>query len=248
MRKLAGCLAALLCLSAVPSSAQQVRMEFNNGSVTLHAENAPIRSILAEWARRGGTRIINAERVGGGPVTLELMGVPELQAIEILLRGVAGYMVGRREVTVTGPSLSNPSMFDRIHIVPTSTAGAAGGQRAAAAPPIAPRVPTPRPQVAQPDDIDTDLLDEPVAEPDASQAGAARRPGTLTPGFTPARAVPGVVQGGVVPATEDSDDPQPASRTPTNPFGAISGTARPGVIVPPAPPAGSGRTTETQIR
>jgi hypothetical protein len=209
MRKLAGCVTALLCLSAVPSSAQQVRLEFNNGSVTLHAENAPVRVILAEWARRGGTRIINAERVSGGPVTLELMGVPELQAIEILLRGVAGYMVGRREVTVTGPSLSNPSMFDRIHIVPTSTA-VTGPQRGAVPPPVPPRVPPPRPVAGTPDDIDT------------------------------------AVPGGQLPVVEaDAAEPQPTPRTPTNPFGEISGTARPGVIVTPAP-AGSNRTPETQ--
>ena len=245
MPKLAGCVAALLCLSAVPSSAQEVRLEFNNGSVTLHAENAPVRTILAEWARRGGTRIINAERVSGGPVTLELMGVPELHAIEILLRGVAGYMVGRREVTVTGPSLSNPSMFDRIHIVPTSTA-ATGPQRAAVPPPVPPRVPPPRPVAGTPDDIDTDL-DDPVAEADGAPGGV-RRPGMPVNGFAPARALP-AVPGGQLPVVEaDPTEPQPTPRTPTNPFGEISGTARPGVIVTPAPPAGSNRTPDTQNR
>ena len=245
MRKLAGCVAALLCLSAVPSSAQQVRLEFNNGTVTLHAENAPVRVILAEWARRGGTRIINAERVSGGPVTLELMGVPELQAIEILLRGVAGYMVGRREVTVTGPSLSNPSVYDRIHIVPTSAA-VTGPQRAGVPPPVPPRIPPPRPVNGTPDDIDSDL-DEPVAEGDASQG--ARRPGaTPVTGFSPARAVP-AVPGGQLPVVEpEAAEPQPNPRTPTNPFGDVSGTARPGVIVPPAPPQPSGRTPDTQNR
>jgi hypothetical protein len=86
--------------------------------VTLKAENATVRSILNEWARRGGTRMVNVERVAGAPVTLELAGVPEQQAIEILLRGVAGYMIGWRD---TGPEVPAGSAFDRLMLLPTST-------------------------------------------------------------------------------------------------------------------------------
>ena len=76
-----------------------VRIEFADGHVTIKAENAPLRAILAEWARQGGTRMVNAERVTSAPVTLDLTNAPERQALDILLRGVAGYMIGPRETS-----------------------------------------------------------------------------------------------------------------------------------------------------
>jgi hypothetical protein len=245
MRTLTVLATVLVLASAVPTSAQQVRLEFNNGNVTLRAENAPIRTILAEWSKRGGTRIINGDRVGGGPVTLELMGVPELQAIEILLRGVAGYMVGRRELVVTGPSLSSPSVFDRIHILPTSAAPRAAGPVPLAAPPRP--LALPRPPAPAPDDLDDPIDDELAAEADAADA---RRPAPGA-GFPPVRPVntPGP---GQFPVTESEDGgAQPTRPTAPggNPFGAVVGTSRPGVIVPVERPAGSERSpSETQNR
>jgi hypothetical protein len=90
------CAVALLGCAA-SSSAQAVSLQFNNGRVTLNAQNAPIRTILTEWGRLGGTRIVNGDRVGGGPVTLELTDLPERQALDILLRSVAGYIVTGRQ-------------------------------------------------------------------------------------------------------------------------------------------------------
>jgi hypothetical protein len=90
------CVVVLLGCAA-SSSAQAVSLQFDNGLVTLNAQNAPVRTILAEWARLGGTRFLNAERIGGSPVTIELTAVPERQALEILLRNVAGYVVTQRE-------------------------------------------------------------------------------------------------------------------------------------------------------
>ena len=81
---------ALLLISAVPADAQQpVSVQFRAGRVTLVARNAPIRTILAEWARLGGATVVNGERVAGAPVTLELTDVPERQALDVILRGVA---------------------------------------------------------------------------------------------------------------------------------------------------------------
>src|SRR5687768_563825 len=64
--------AAMLLGVAATSSAQAVSLQFNDGRVSLNAQNAPVRAILFEWARLGGTRIVNGERLGGAPVTLEL--------------------------------------------------------------------------------------------------------------------------------------------------------------------------------
>ncbi len=199
MRLPAAFVAAVLVCAAVPSAAQSVKLEFNNGRVSLAAENVTVRAILTEWARRGGTRMVNVERVTGSPVTLELTGVPEQQAIEVLLRGVAGYMIGWRE---TGPEVPTSSAFDRLMILPTSTV-----VRTVAPPP--PPVPQRQPLPAQnPDDLDgvddaviganrpaTRVRDVVVPpEPDEDDADAARPTTTSTPfGNIPTTARPGVI-------------------------------------------------------
>ena len=71
-----------------------------NGRVTLVATDATVRQILAEWARVGQTKIVNVERIPGGPLTLELTDVPEAQALDILLRSVSGYIAAPRPIAV----------------------------------------------------------------------------------------------------------------------------------------------------
>ena len=105
----------LLLGCAASSSAQTVSLQFDNGLVTLNAQNAPVRMILAEWSRLGGTRFLNGDRVGGAPVTLELTSMPERQALEILLRSVAGYVATQRE----GGGVSR---LGAVAILPTSAA------------------------------------------------------------------------------------------------------------------------------
>src|SRR5262249_52889681 len=70
-----------------------------------------------EWARVGQTRIVNLERISGGPVTLQLTDVPEEQAIDVVLRAVSGYVLAPRPTDA-----ANLSRFDRIIVMPTSTA------------------------------------------------------------------------------------------------------------------------------
>src|SRR3954466_1880643 len=109
--------AALVLSLAAPAAAQSVKLEFHDGRVTLVAQNAPLRTILAEWTRLGGTRIVNGDRVPGGPVTLELNNVPERQAIDVLLRGASGYLIGPQLTATAGRST-----FDSVLILPTSSA------------------------------------------------------------------------------------------------------------------------------
>ena len=49
--------AAILLGCAASSSAQTVSLQFNNGRVTLNAQNASLRTILSEWSRVGGTKL-----------------------------------------------------------------------------------------------------------------------------------------------------------------------------------------------
>src|SRR6188768_3896962 len=84
------------------------------------AQDVSVRTIINEWARVGGTRVINPERLSGAPITLQLNGVPERQALDILLRDVGGYMLGPRQADL----VPGVSAFDRLVVV-TATAGPA---------------------------------------------------------------------------------------------------------------------------
>ena len=106
---------AVSCVIAVPAAAQQLTMTFNNGLVTVDAASVPVRTILNEWAKRGGTKIVGGDRVSGAPLTVKLIDVPESQALEVLLRSVAGYMAAPRS---TG---EGASIYDRILVMATSS-------------------------------------------------------------------------------------------------------------------------------
>ncbi len=115
--KILNALALVFLLGAGASSASaQVNLEFQDGKVRLQAQGVSVSQILAEWARRGRTTIVNGERVSGPAVTLELQDVSEQQAIDVVLRGVSGYLVAPRETAVTGASA-----FESIYILPTSS-------------------------------------------------------------------------------------------------------------------------------
>ena len=107
--------AAAVVSWAAPAGAD-VQLSIENGQVSLKATNATVRDILAEWARVGQTRIINGERMPGGPITIELNGISEEQALEIILRSAAGYVTAPRAST-----LVNASRYDRILVMPTSS-------------------------------------------------------------------------------------------------------------------------------
>jgi hypothetical protein len=225
-----------VCL-AVPAHAQQsVKLEFNSGQVTLVAQNAQVRTILAEWARLGGATVLNGDRVAGPPLTLELTQVPERQALDIILRSVAGYMLAPRR-----PGSTGASAYDRIMIMPTSTA-----PRPPATPP--PAVGTPRPLLPQPQLIRPGQPQPGVSPDDAQEEPDANDP--QPPAVGP-RPVPRVIAPprpgqppqpiGNDPQIEDeqpdeSQQPAPRPATPpsaTNPFGVPFGSsARPGVVTP----------------
>lgn len=91
------------------------------GRVTLSAQQVTVNEILAEWGRKGGTRIQGAERLTGGviPVPILFENRPELEVIEALTRQAAGISVAPRRVGTPGAS-----RFESIYIVATSAATA----------------------------------------------------------------------------------------------------------------------------
>jgi hypothetical protein len=114
---------ALSFALAAPAAAQQLKVAFNDGLVTVDATSVPVRTILTEWAKQGGTKVVGAERITGAPLTLKLIEVPEAQALEVILRSVAGYMAAPRS---TG---EGASVYDRILVMATSAAPAPAAAR-----------------------------------------------------------------------------------------------------------------------
>ena len=110
-------LLAALVAAATPTlaGAGEFELTIQRGRVTLVAQNAPLQDILAEWARIGQTTIVNGERLAGSPLTLQLIDVPEEQALETLLRSASGYVVAPRATPIPGAS-----RFDRIFILASS--------------------------------------------------------------------------------------------------------------------------------
>jgi hypothetical protein len=227
---------ALALVAVLPASAQQLKLSFNEGRVSLDATSVPLRTILTEWAKLGGTKVIGGERVTGSPLTLKLDNVPEAQALEIVMRSVAGYMAAPRRASAT----PGASMYDRILVLATS-----------AAPPAAASRPTPtanqgnsnqrfvptRPPVRQADDTN-EPDDEPDPNPPNPPVFTFPQPGQQN-------AQPGMFQGAPPMAgqpiiiNQNSGTPQTITVAPAAP--APPGTApnfgasAPGMII--APPA-----------
>jgi len=106
---------ALAAFVAAPAAAGELRLTMSNGRVTLIAHDVTVREILAEWARVGQAKIVNGEKLSGGPVTIELTDVPEARALDTVLRSAAGYVMAPRTAGTPGASL-----YDRILILATS--------------------------------------------------------------------------------------------------------------------------------
>ncbi len=216
-------LAALVCLAVPCTAAAQVSVVLKDGRATVIAHDATLRQVLAEWARVGQTRIVNLEKVPGGPMTIELRDLPEARALTVLLQSVAGYIAAPRPMDVP-----NASRFDRILILPTSVAAAA---------PVAMRPATYTPQpptVFQVPDPTALANDEPGETPEVAPApvfpGSGLPPGA-TPGSAPVQGPP-VQQYAPPPVPSPAAQPQAPPLLPTP--GQMTSPA-PGVLPVPAP-------------
>lgn len=249
MRALVSAMPLLLACSWATAAAGDLSLEIKDGRVTLVADNVTVRQILAEWARVGQTKIVNGERVTGGPVSLRLEGVPEGRALDTLLRGVAGYMAAPRPADQTLASL-----YDRILILPTSAAPPAS----AATPAQRQPAPFPQPPVPVPvEPVEEDTGDEnqqaapfaPFNPPKAQEFEPASSPFRRAPGMGTPPTYQGPVQvpGGTAPVPNPQQpffgttgrpgeiSQPPITQVPGAP-GVVPGVARPGQVAPPVPP------------
>lgn len=124
-------IAAVVAIALVPqtpgaqapqAAGPKVQVTFeSNGLVSLVANGATVREILAEWGRQGGSTFVNAERLGGAPLTLHFQSQPEKDVIASLLRQAAGYLLGPRRAGTIGVSA-----FEVVYILPTSNPSLGG--------------------------------------------------------------------------------------------------------------------------
>lgn len=114
-------LVLLLWAAAAPAAAQELKLQINDGQVSLQADAVSVRRILAEWERVGGTRVSGVDRIPDEWLTLRLVNVPERSALDTILRNVAGYMAESRGA---GPA-TGASVYGRLWIMVTSAAPAA---------------------------------------------------------------------------------------------------------------------------
>lgn len=239
---------AVAVLVAQPAQAQKLTLAISDGRVTLDATNVPVRQILAEWSKVGGTKFVNAERISGAPVTLSLVDIPEKQALEIVLRNVAGYMAAPRADLSTGAS-----QYDRILVLATSTAppptaASPAGNRPAFAPGNPAMNGTQRiirgPIIQQPAEeegfVEQDI-EMPEAPPEGSNIVVPTMPEQMPMGQPgqPFRIPPPGSNSPIImmPPTEG----QPPAETEAAPAtGAPVGSSVPGVVTPPPrrPPGG----------
>jgi hypothetical protein len=227
------------------SGAAELKLDIHDGKVTLDARDVTVRQILTEWARVGQTRILNLERAGSGPVTLQLAAVPERQALDIILRSLSGYLAAPRAAGSAGAST-----YDRILILASTSVVSAPRSQVPATPgrtppggaqprAVMPGPGTPDLMLPEPDDqgADTDMGDGPAGQVAPGRGGG---PFGVPPGGA-------AVQPGMMPQPMGMSEPLslpayqvPATMTsPATPSSTPAGAVTPGVVIAAPQPAGT---------
>jgi len=215
---------AVAWLGAASVAHADVQVTIQDGRVTIVARDATLRQILAEWARVGQTKIVNAERVPGGGLTLQLQNIPEEQALDILLRSLSGYVAAPRPTPV-----SNLSRFDRILVMPTNAPATAPNSRPAGpAQPFPTQGPTSFPMPAQPAQAEDD---QEGVTPNRAPTFTTFPPPQVANPQSGTTSVPGIVAPAQSPLVLPQQNAAPQQ---ANPGGAMppGGVAVPGMIAP----------------
>jgi hypothetical protein len=205
-------LGATVFAAVAPQASAEVQVTLKDGRVTLIAKDATVRQILAEWARVGETKIVNVERIPGGPMTVQFTSVPEADVLDILLRSVSGYMAAPRPTPA-----ANLSRYDRIMVLTTAPAPRA----ASTAGPI-PSFQQPSLPVQAPDDADPNQLVPAVVVP-------ARAPVFQTFPTPQVTNPPQTEQ----PNAASPNAAPPFTTAPASETGGAAGVPRPGMVIPP---------------
>ncbi len=224
----------VLCLGSASIASADVQITMQNGRVTVVAKDATLRQIMTEWARVGQTKVVNVDRIPGGPVTLELRNVSEDQALDVLMRPLSGYLAAPRSA-----DFPNLSRFDRIIVMPTIAAAKGATASGGSTPPpvfqSAPVIQPPPPVPEEPEEEEK----PPPQRPPVPVFSSFPQPQVINPN--------GAAPNGQVPAGGEPPVPtQPVgSGVPTAP----AGVAVPGMVVPvPQQPGAPGQQNPQQPR
>jgi hypothetical protein len=217
-------LIVLATLATASTAFADVRVTMHDGRVTVVARDATLRQIFIEWARVGQTKVVNVERIPGGPISIELTDVPEAQALDILLRSVSGYMAAPRPTPA-----ANLSRYDRILVMPTLVATRTANTPAT-------------PAFQQPEAAADDQPPANGAVPGRGPVFTFPQPQAVNP--PPQSGAPVVVPGigGAIPApivpvtTVPALYPGAPTTTSSAPTAAPGGSSVPGMIIPAPPP------------
>ena len=108
--------ALIACVATRPVvTADGVEVTFSKGRVTVTAHDVPVQTILEEWATIGDTQFVDVDKLVAVPVWLQLIDVPEADALRVLLRNAAGFVAAPRAA-----GAADGSTFDRVVIMPAS--------------------------------------------------------------------------------------------------------------------------------
>ena len=118
-------LIAAAVLAASPAAGQTADVSFAAGRVTITAHETPLAVILGAWERHGGSQFVGAGRLPVQPVSVQLVDVPEREALRVLLRSAAGYVALPKAATPAGASA-----YDRVLIMAERAPAAARRLRA----------------------------------------------------------------------------------------------------------------------
>jgi hypothetical protein len=220
--------------SSVPMSAQtqgqtqgtsrKLDISFNNGLVTIVAENVTLREILVEWGRKGGSRIVNAEKLTGQPLPYrEFRDQPEIVVLRSLLRELPGYGAAPRVAPSADASTIEAVFLLAARAVPVSNAPAY----------------SPMQQYQQPQPQPQPTNQRQILPPQDYQISGPPNPSPRVIGGSPDDQIPPAmpIQGDLPPSVQ----PSPANpNLRVGPGGMVTSTV-PGVVIGAQPPTAGGR-------
>ncbi len=188
---------------------RKLDVSFHNGNVTIVAENVTLREVMAEWGRKGGSRIVNADKLGGATIPyLEFKDQPEVDVLRSLLRDVPGYGAAPR----VAPA-ANASSLEAVFILASRTVPvSASAPSSSGAQPIQQAIQQPTPQFEPPPQPAPRVIE---GSPDMQLPPVRPVTGELPP---------------VIPGTPATSNPNLRS----GPGGTVTSTI-PGVVIPGAP-------------
>jgi hypothetical protein len=105
--------ASIVTGGVLASAAPRLQLTFDDGRVSLSAHGVTVQQVLQEWERVGRTQVDHSEAVLAKLLDLDLDGVPEAEALGVLLRSAGGFLARR----APAPTQTR-SHFERIVIVP----------------------------------------------------------------------------------------------------------------------------------